>query len=115
MMDTNLRRGFLKNLGFLGAFASGAASAKIVIEEKLPEVKPEPKEDISHLAPEFGDQFVLQGNRKYKDYSNLTVDGISTYGIQSWEYANRVQLSVGKDNRLWLQIGDSWHRVALES
>lgn len=114
-MDTNTRRGFLKNLGFLGAFASSAATAKITVEEKLPEVKSELSEDISQLAPEFGDQFVLQGNRKYKEQSSLTVDGISTYGIQSWEYANRVQLGVGKDNRLWLQVGDTWHRVALES
>lgn len=114
-MDNNTRRGFLKNLGFLGAFASGAATAKIVVEEKLPEIKPEPKEDISQLAPEFGDKFVLVGNRKYKEQSSVSVNGISTFSVQSWEYANRVQLGVGKDDRLWLQVGDTWHRVALET
>jgi len=24
-------------------------------------------------------------------------------------------MTVGKDNRLWMKIGDEWHRVALES
>jgi hypothetical protein len=24
-------------------------------------------------------------------------------------------MTVGKDNRLWLKIGDKWHRVAVES
>jgi hypothetical protein len=30
------------------------------------------------------------------------------------QYENRVEMSVGKDNRLWIKVDGKWHRVAIE-
>jgi hypothetical protein len=37
--------------------------------------------------------------------------------VNGWneQVTHRVSMTVGKDNRLWMKIGDEWHRVALES
>lgn len=108
-MDNNTRRGFLKNLGFLSAFVSGAATAKITIEEKVSDPV-EPKEDISHLAPVCTSMFTLQGNPKPVVDSN----GFSI-GLMNPEYQNKVNMAVGRDNRLWIQVDNKWQRVALET
>jgi hypothetical protein len=31
------------------------------------------------------------------------------------EYENKVEMSVGKDNRLWVKVNDEWKRVSIES
>jgi hypothetical protein len=43
--------------------------------------------------------------------------GQHTFYINGWneEVTHRVSMTVGKDNRLWLKIGDEWRRVAIES
>lgn len=101
------RRKFLKGFGMVGAVFAGAASAKVVIEEKK-----KPVEDISDLAPTYDNVLVLQGNRlpPKEPESNG-----SLYYIQSnTEYANKVHLAVGKDDRLWIKVGDSWKRVSID-
>ncbi len=109
IMMNNMRRGFLKNLGFISAFASGAVAAKIVVEEKAPDPV-EPKEDTTHLAPDSISMFTLQGNPKPVVDSN----GFSI-GVMNPEYQNKVNMAVGKDNRLWIQVDNKWQRVALET
>jgi hypothetical protein len=103
----NVRRNFLKNFGLLGALVGGAASAKIVIEEQK-----KPAEDISHLAPEDTTAFILQGNRKPRPQESQYPGGY--YIDYSPEYQNKVSLSVGKDDRLWIKVGDQWKRVSVE-
>jgi hypothetical protein len=43
--------------------------------------------------------------------------GQNMFYINGWsqEVTHRVSMTVGKDNRLWMKIGDEWHRVAIES
>lgn len=102
------RRKFLRGFGILGAVMAGAASAKIVIEEAK-----KPVEDISDLAPADNNMLILQGNR-LPPKEPVSSNGL--YFIQSnAEYANKVHLAVGKDNRLWIKSGDYWKRVALEN
>lgn len=95
------RRNFIRGFGLFGAVMAGAATAKVVIEEKKPEV-----EDISHLAPDDPSSLVLCGQRKKTEPN--------PYVISNAEFENKVQLSVGKDDRLWIKVNDKWMRVAVE-
>lgn len=104
------RRKFIKGFGLFGAVVAGAATAKVVVEEKA-----KPKEDISHLAPEDPTTLVLQGQRKKtNDQVYHGSRGELFYMMSNPEYVNKVHLSVGKDDRLWIKVGDDWKRVAVE-
>ena len=106
-MEQNTRRGFLKSLGFLGALASGAATAKVIDQKN--DIQ---KENIDHLAPLGTTTFMLNAdNREEK----LNTHGQYTFTNINPVYTNTVKMSVGKDNRLWLEVDGKWHRVALES
>ena len=141
MENTNARRGFLKGFGLLSAAAGGfLASQNSFANTPSPtpigsaaDVKRDvgPIEDIAHLAP-LG-----------KTTLQLTADNIPPppppppqpapvggYGCDGYmitgsfyppiltsghkETDNKVTLSVGRDDRLWIKIGDTWRRVALE-
>lgn len=105
------RRKFIKGFGLFGAVFAGAATAKVVIEEKKPEV-----EDISHLAPENPVTLTLQGQKIQKEEKVYhDVYGNRVFMMHSNpEFANKVHLSVGKDDRLWIKVGDDWKRVAVD-
>lgn len=126
-MDASNRRGFIKKLGLLGAIIGGTAAASTrqtehvvestaVLPDSLHADTPSVKEDISHLAPDQNTTLVLQGNPKPVD--TLQSSSSDRFYIrpmfQPTEYQNKVQLSVGKDDRLWIKIGDEWKRVAIE-
>lgn len=104
------RRGFLKGFGLFGAVIAGAATTKVVVEH----VEKKKQEDISHLAPENNNTFVLQGQLVAKE--PVQFQGSSFY-IQpmNHEYKNKVAMAVGKDNRLWIKVGEEWKRVSIES
>jgi hypothetical protein len=103
------RRNFLRGFGLLGAVIGGAAAAKVVVEHRVVE---EPKEDISHLAPENPTTLVLQGNPKPAE--TLASSNGCVFIPTNREFQNKVHLSVGKDNRLWIKVGDDWKRVSVE-
>jgi hypothetical protein len=89
-------------------------------------------EDISHLAPlgsttlvltannkppppppppspiTFGDGYIATGS-SYIISPALSMNGVSTPN------QNNVKISVGKDDRLWIEVGGKWRRVALEA
>lgn len=107
------RRNFLKGVGIAGAFVAGVAAYK-----QVKEIADENK-DISHLAPPIG-AATLQLTGSYgqvpKPVPVSSPFVSSTYyvsGLTS-ETTNKVSMTVGKDNRLWIFVGDEWHRVALE-
>lgn len=100
------RRKFIKGFGLFGAVLAGAASAKVVIEEKK-----KPVEDISDLAPDYSSVLVLHGNR-LPPKEPIPHSGF--YIMSNAEYANKVSLAVGRDNRLWIKSGDYWKRVSIE-
>ena len=105
------RRNFLKGAGIIGAFVVGAASYKQVKE--MAEHK-----DISHLAPpKEAATIQITGAYGEKPKAPEPTMGQNMFYINGWnqEVTHRVSMTVGKDNRLWMKIGDKWHRVAIES
>jgi hypothetical protein len=110
-MTVNTKRSFLRGAGLFGLFA-GIGSAAVA--ESLPAPLPEVKEDISHLAPTTNRHGVLSLNASYTDEPPAH----ATNGYMIWsppKTTHTVEMAVGKDNRLWLKVGDEWRRVALES
>lgn len=108
-MDSNevSRRKFFKGAGLAGLFAAGYVGGRVVVE--VQEQK-KPVEDISHLAPESNQHFVLQGNPKPVQPTSYSGNGFQFVPANN-EYQNKVELSVGKDNMLWIKVGDEWKRV----
>lgn len=106
------RRKFMKGFGLLGAVLAGATTTKVVIEHA--EKKEKEKEDISHLAPGNNNTLVLLGQPVEKE--PVQFQGSSFY-IQpmNHEYKNKVAMAVGKDDRLWIKVGEEWKRVSIES
>jgi hypothetical protein len=133
------RRRFLKGFGLLGIALSGAVAAREAVSNtgvigvgtgtnNVPAVIDPPMvEDITHLAP-LGKMnlqltadntppppptpapaggFMIGGYTTGISYQTILSNGCK-------ETDNKVTLSVGKDNRLWIKIGDTWRRVALE-
>jgi len=128
------RRKFLQNGGLLGALLGGAGTAAAMAQPTAPAVVLPPvvlpKEDISHLAPPSG-ATTLQITGSYpteeetqRAAMRIGSDGSVGIGTSTSPYLFRpfnqttthsVAMTVGKDNRLWMKVGDTWHRVALES
>jgi hypothetical protein len=115
------RRKFMKGAGILGSVLGGIAATKVVVENHYHETKQvsvdPPKEDISHLAPSTTVQTLqLQANNdppKTNERMRLSSDGGFMF-TPTTQYTNRVTMSVGKDDRLWIKVGDEWKRVVLE-
>ncbi len=121
------RRRFLRNGGLLGTVI-GAFGAGNVIAGREPhtmivdDIPTTPvKEDISKFAPP-DEAHTLQINGSYlADEEKAKQNDL--YAFQNSPYVfhsqpkqtHSVSMTVGKDNRLWMKVGDSWHRVALES
>jgi len=108
-------RGGAKGAGLAGAFFAGLMTPVVVERVKEVQVLP-PKiepEDISHLAPESPTTLVLQGGVKKQE---PPPSGNGFYIAPSnVEYTNKVAMSVGKDNRLWIQVDGQWHRVSIDA
>jgi hypothetical protein len=95
----------------MGALVGGAATAKVVVEHRVVEEK-KPVEDISHLAPESPNTLILQSNPKRVETPECSNPYVVAFTNQ--EYQNKVHLSVGKDDRLWIKVGEDWKRVVVE-
>lgn len=107
-----LRRNFFKGFGVLGAVVAGATAVKVTVEE----VK-KPSEDHSHLAPEPNTTLTLMGDNRTAEEKQASIPSPSgMYVFQpNPQVTNQVALSVGKDDRLWMKIGEKWHRVSIDS
>ena len=135
MENVNVRRGFLKGFGLLGAAAGGFLAAQNSFANTPPpspigspasnQRDLGPVEDIAHLAPLGKTTLQLTADNTPPPPpppqsfipGAVTGSSISYLTILSngcKETDNKVTLSVGKDNRLWIKIGDTWRRVALE-
>ena len=120
----NQRRNFLKGVGIAGAFVAGVAAYKQVKDIA------DNSKDIRHLAPP-DNAHTIQFTGAYGEppkpvpvveYKGVGI-GSSSYSIGSSSYyingynsevTHKVAMTVGKDNRLWIKVGDEWRRVALE-
>ena len=96
-----------------------AAARQYQYEQEKPELT---DEDIKHLAPESSSLLTLHADNRTAEEKQKDVlkyrgsDGQVFYtSITPPETTHEVSMSVGKDNRLWLKIGDKWKRVALDT
>lgn len=106
MSDVKSRREFLRGIGLVSAVAVGAVAYNKGLEIE------EEKKDISHLAPLGTNTLQLTADNEPPKPTPYP------YVIMSNQFnnnANKVTMSVGKDDRLWIKTGDQWRRVALES
>jgi hypothetical protein len=113
-----LRRKFLGGAGLIGGLVAGIGAAKLTVEVVE---KKKQSEDISHLAPSSHTNIMITADNGVKQKvkpAGMTPDGKLFYLAQSsppMDELNKVTLSVGHDDRLWMKIGETWHRVAIES
>lgn len=134
MEKVNERRRFVKGIGFFAALLGGSGALSTTkslsnASSTLADIDTddidsggvsEPVvEDISHLAPPDG-ATTLQINGDYGEKPEpVAVPGIggSTYYFNPMSNpvtTHSVAMTVGLDNRLWIKIGDTWKRVAVE-
>jgi hypothetical protein len=118
------RRGFLKNFGLLGVVVAGASAAlannqPIVVPAPTP--APTQPKDFAHLAPSDDVSGILSlysDNRsreeKETEYNNSQTHGV-IFVTNDFKSTNKVHMTVGKDNRLWIKFDDEWKRVALDT
>ena len=131
----NDRRKFVRNFGLLGAVLSGMGVAEVGrrgFEASARAGSPgdvgsdNSPVDISHLQPNNKTTLSIYADNtppKPITYtpSGYTVtlgQGSQAYVVKSmpnFEEQNKVNLSVGKDNRLWIEVDGKWRRVALEA
>jgi hypothetical protein len=136
MENVNVRRGFLKGFGLLGAAAGGFLAAQNSFANTPPpspigspasnQRDLGPVEDIAHLAPLGLVNIHFQADNRpppppppLNHYTGYTMSSGGDWGIgignmASTEGHNNVKMSVGKDNRLWIEVDGQWRRVALE-
>ncbi len=105
-----LRRNFFKGFGVLGAAVAGAAAVKVTVEE----VK-KPHEDISHLAPPSNATTIsIVGSYAEQPKPEPELQNGFYFAPINQQSTHQVALTVGKDNRLWMKVGDEWKRVSID-
>ena len=134
MENVNARRGFLKGFSLFGAAAGGFLAVQNSFAN-TPSPTPigsstnverdiGPVEDIAHLAPLGHTTLQLVANNipppppppaQPGEFMFTTGSSYPTiFGNGYSETDNKVTMSAGKDNRLWIKVGEQWRRVALE-
>ena len=127
----NDRRRFVRNFGILGAILGGVSSVSAAGKGATsgvggvaitPSASNSPS--IDHLKPVGTTNLQLHAdnNPPKPSYTQTGYTVNLGTGHQSYvvttqptlEEQNRVKLSVGKDNRLWIEVDGEWRRVALE-
>lgn len=108
------RRKLLSGVGLISGLAAGIGAAKFTVEvvEKKQEA-----EDISHLAPEPNTTLTLAGdNRTAEEKAAEAPKGNGLYVFHpNPQITNQVSLAVGKDDRLWIKVGETWKRVSIDA
>lgn len=124
METVNARRKFVKGLGLFSALVAGASAhslantgASVAVRDNVDPVVPQ-SVDYSLAPPAGAPDIQLTG--AYGD-TNVPLE-ITPRGTGSIYYfssmpvvTNKVHMAVGRDDRLWIKVGDEWRRVALES
>lgn len=119
----NDRRSFIRGLGLVGALAGGFAATRIT--------NPGPVVGASDTTSAPSNHGIKAVDSKLAPPDNAhTLQITGSYGAPESviEYepntiyfapTNRtvthsVSMTVGRDNRLWMKIGDEWKRIAIE-
>jgi hypothetical protein len=113
------RRSFLKNFGVVGAISAVALAAhQYNYEVSKPQLT---DKDIEHLSPNSPSVLSLVADNRTPEEKEKEFE--KKYGKQEGYYfrgldhktTHEVSMSVGRDNRLWIKVGDKWKRVALDT
>jgi hypothetical protein len=134
----NGRRSFIKGFGLFGALGAGYGAALLqdratqMAGPSLPDANSTTvAEDISHLAPLGSTPLILTANNNppppppptsitFSDgyittgSSYIISPALSMNGVSA-PNQNNVKMSVGKDDRLWIEVDGKWRRVALDA
>lgn len=133
MEKVNERRRFVKGIGFFAAILGGGSALgstnslpvavpavdSIAVTDVTSNHVSEPiVEDISHLAPPQNAttiQFTgAYGKQPEPQPVSATYSNSFYINGYNQETTHKVSMSVGLDNRLWIKVGDTWKRVAVE-
>ena len=131
--SVNERRRFVKGIGFFAAILGGGSTLgstnslpvavpavdTIAVTDVTSNPVSEPiVEDISHLAPpENATTIQITGAYGEQPQQKIfTSSQNETYVFNTLNpvTTHKVTMTVGLDNRLWIKIGDTWKRVAIE-
>ena len=129
---SNRRRSFIKGIGLFGALGAGYATAALqdraaeVAGPSIPDANSSTAaEDISHLAPLGTTTLVLTANNEppppptfgdgYVIGSSYISSPVLSMNGDTFPGKNNVKMSVGKDDRLWIEVDGKWRRVALDA
>jgi hypothetical protein len=135
----NGRRSFIKGFGLFGALGAGYGAALLqdrvtqMAGPSLPDANSTTvAEDINHLAPLGSTTLILTANNEppppppppspitFSDgyittgSSYIISPALSMNGVSA-PNQNNVKMSVGKDDRLWIEVDGKWRRVALDA
>lgn len=105
------RRKFFSGAGLLGGLVAGVAATKLTVEVIE---RQKPSEDISHLAPPSNATTISIVGSYEEPPKQVTQNGPFVFVPINQQVTNQVSLTVGKDNRLWMKIGDEWKRVSID-
>lgn len=84
------------------------ATSLVITGDNRPPPPPAP-------APVFSNSpYVMSCSSSLQPRSTLTISGNFHHTQCPPDELNRVAMAVGKDDRLWIKVGDSWKRVVLE-
>ena len=128
----NDRRRFVRNFGLLGAVLGGmgvseAATRGISSLNRVPDSNRDGDPiSTTHLQPSGDTKITIHSYNQPKNRTIYPGPGYTVNvgtGSQAFvvveqprlEEQNKVNLSVGKDNRLWVEVDGKWRRVALEA
>ena len=104
------RRKFFSGAGLLGGLVAGVAATKLTVEVIE---RQKPSEDIAHLAPPSNATTIsIVGS--YGEPTKQETHGQYTFVPINQQATHQVALTVGKDNRLWMKVGDEWKRVSID-
>lgn len=114
------RRSFFKGAGIVSAVVAAGVAPTIVNNHISATTHDEEKKDISSLAPEMCvTQLTLSGDNRTAEEKRAAFDkregnsGISIL-YEPNHVTNSVTLAVGKDDMLWMRVGEKWKRVVVE-
>ena len=106
------RRNFIRGLGLFSVFAAGAGTANTAIAAPKcdPKLAPPDNATTLQISGSYDDSYVTP---------QFTSDGRMTLMPElsftaTKRNTNNVNMTVGRDNRLWIKVDNKWKRVAIE-